>query len=95
MSNSITKAKPVVHETDDKKEWFETWFDSPYYHILYKDRDHKEADIRFTSIKKVSKLPDTTFLKKVFHTTSNSKMTASNFICMICGKLFVPIIMIS
>ncbi|MBP6533078.1 MAG: methyltransferase domain-containing protein [Bacteroidia bacterium] len=45
MSNSITKAKPVVLETDDKKEWFETWFDSPYYHILYKDRDHKEAEL--------------------------------------------------
>ena len=45
MSNSITKAKPVVLETDDKKEWFETWFDSPYYHILYKDRDHHEAEI--------------------------------------------------
>jgi len=25
-------------------EWFEVWFDSPYYHILYKDRDHKEAE---------------------------------------------------
>lgn len=23
--------------------WFETWFDSPYYHILYKNRDEKEA----------------------------------------------------
>lgn len=45
MSNSVTKAKPVVHETDDKKEWFETWFDSPYYHILYKDRDDKEAEL--------------------------------------------------
>lgn len=26
-----------------KKEWFESWFDSPYYHILYKDRDENEA----------------------------------------------------
>lgn len=25
------------------KMWFESWFDSPYYHILYKDRDLKEA----------------------------------------------------
>lgn len=25
--------------------WFESWFDSPYYHILYKDRDKKEAEI--------------------------------------------------
>ena len=24
--------------------WFENWFDSPYYHILYKNRDYKEAD---------------------------------------------------
>ena len=26
-----------------KNEWFGTWFDSPYYHILYKHRDHEEA----------------------------------------------------
>lgn len=26
-----------------KKEWFTTWFDSPYYHILYKRRDDREA----------------------------------------------------
>lgn len=24
--------------------WFETWFDTPYYHILYKDRDFEEAE---------------------------------------------------
>ncbi|WP_027000827.1 class I SAM-dependent methyltransferase [Eisenibacter elegans] len=23
--------------------WFSTWFDSPYYHILYKNRDEREA----------------------------------------------------
>lgn len=44
MSNIITKAKPVVLETGEKKEWFEKWFDSPYYHVLYKDRDHHEAE---------------------------------------------------
>ena len=27
------------------KEWFGEWFDSPYYHILYKDRDHQEAQL--------------------------------------------------
>ena len=26
-----------------KKEWFEEWFDSKFYHILYKDRDDNEA----------------------------------------------------
>lgn len=25
------------------KEWFEDWFDSPYYHVLYKHRDENEA----------------------------------------------------
>lgn len=24
--------------------WFETWFDTPYYHILYKNRDFAEAE---------------------------------------------------
>ncbi len=26
------------------KEWFSEWFDSPYYHILYKNRDEHEAE---------------------------------------------------
>lgn len=27
-----------------KKEWFEDWFDTKYYHILYKNRDFSEAE---------------------------------------------------
>lgn len=27
-----------------EKEWFSEWFDSPYYHILYKNRDMREAE---------------------------------------------------
>lgn len=27
-----------------KHEWFQSWFNSPYYHILYKNRDEKEAE---------------------------------------------------
>jgi len=27
----------------NRKEWFGEWFDSPYYHILYKNRDTEEA----------------------------------------------------
>ncbi len=26
-----------------KKEWFAEWFDSPYYHLLFKSRDDNEA----------------------------------------------------
>lgn len=28
---------------EKKAEWFDEWFDSPYYHILYRHRDHDEA----------------------------------------------------
>lgn len=27
----------------DSTMWYASWFDTPYYHILYKDRDHSEA----------------------------------------------------
>lgn len=30
-------------ENNKNIEWFEEWFDSPFYHILYKSRDDKEA----------------------------------------------------
>ncbi len=29
----------------NKKEWFNEWFDTPYYHILYENRDNNEAKI--------------------------------------------------
>lgn len=28
---------------ETRKEWFETWFDSPYYHVLYDHRNEEEA----------------------------------------------------
>ncbi len=33
-----------------KKPWFECWFDSPYYHLLYANRDHNEAEIFIQNI---------------------------------------------
>lgn len=30
-------------QLNNDKEWFATWFNSPYYHILYKNRDDEEA----------------------------------------------------
>jgi SAM-dependent methyltransferase len=32
------------------QNWFETWFNSPYYHILYKNRDNKEAQLFLTNL---------------------------------------------
>ncbi|MCH8534477.1 MAG: class I SAM-dependent methyltransferase [Flavobacteriaceae bacterium] len=28
---------------NSKENWFKSWFDSPYYHLLYQNRDEKEA----------------------------------------------------
>ena len=44
--------------------WFENWFDSKYYHILYKSRDNKEAElfinnlVSYLRLKKDSKIID-------------------------------------
>ncbi len=36
--------QPMKSETEKKEEeWFRHWFDSPYYHLLYKHRDAEEA----------------------------------------------------
>lgn len=48
----------------ESKEWFAQWFDSPYYHILYKNRNYAEAElfihklIEFLDFKKEDKLLD-------------------------------------
>lgn len=35
----------ILNKVDSKKEWFERWFDSPYYHVLYQERDEQEAQL--------------------------------------------------
>jgi SAM-dependent methyltransferase len=32
------------------KDWFSVWFDSPYYHLLYKNRDGDEAGLFLTKL---------------------------------------------
>lgn len=34
-----------MQNVSQNKEWFKTWFDSPYYHQLYKDRNDDEAQM--------------------------------------------------
>ena len=40
----------------DYKDDYNKWFDSPYYHILYENRDHKEAKNFIKKILKYLKL---------------------------------------
>jgi SAM-dependent methyltransferase len=43
----------------DQQDWFSGWFDSPYYHILYKHRDDKEAESFINNIiRHLNILPD-------------------------------------
>ncbi|MCW4467804.1 class I SAM-dependent methyltransferase [Flavobacterium sp. MFBS3-15] len=42
----------------DKKKWFASWFDTPYYHILYKDRDYEEAQLFMDNLTNYLNLPD-------------------------------------
>lgn len=38
------------------KDWFSEWFNSPYYHILYKNRDEREAELFIDQIAKYLKI---------------------------------------
>jgi SAM-dependent methyltransferase len=42
------------------KKWFQNWFNSPYYHILYKKRDEEEAELFIDNL--------CSFLKPSFNT---------------------------
>jgi SAM-dependent methyltransferase len=46
-------------ENNPKSEnWFASWFDTPYYHILYKDRDEEEAEFFMDNLVHYLNLPE-------------------------------------
>lgn len=42
----------------ETKKWYASWFDTPYYHILYKDRDHEEAQLFIDNLNQYLNLPE-------------------------------------
>jgi len=40
-----------------KKDWFTDWFNTPYYHILYKDRNDDDAKVFMKNITQFLELP--------------------------------------
>ena len=44
--------------TKDNTQWYASWFDSPFYHILYKDRDHNEAQLFMDNLTEYLNLPE-------------------------------------
>ncbi len=55
-------AEHVSGTSDDSKStgknWFASWFDTPYYHILYKDRNYREAQLFMDNLTQYLNLPE-------------------------------------
>lgn len=46
-------------QTDTQQpNWYESWFDTKYYHILYKDRNYREAQIFMDNLTHYLNLPE-------------------------------------
>lgn len=44
--------------TEDTQQWYASWFDTPFYHILYKDRDHSEAQLFMDNLTEYLNIPE-------------------------------------
>lgn len=42
----------------DKSNWYVSWFDTPYYHTLYQDRDYEEAQLLVNNLTEYLNLPE-------------------------------------
>lgn len=49
---------PAPNTQHPALNWFASWFDTPYYHILYKDRDYTEAQHFMDNLTQYLNLPD-------------------------------------
>lgn len=50
---------PETHNSQPATEnWYASWFDTPYYHILYKDRDYDEAQAFMDNLTHYLNLPE-------------------------------------
>ena len=51
--------KPSTENSQIPAEnWFTSWFDTPYYHILYKERNYREAQIFMDNLTHYLNLPE-------------------------------------
>jgi SAM-dependent methyltransferase len=47
-----------MNMTKSTKQWYASWFDTPYYHILYKDRDYSEAQHFMDNLTQYLNIPE-------------------------------------
>ncbi|MBZ4034659.1 class I SAM-dependent methyltransferase [Flavobacterium sp. 17A] len=48
----------IPNQEGDDQNWYSSWFDTPYYHILYKDRNYREAQIFMDNLTHYLNLPE-------------------------------------
>jgi len=46
------------NQNSNHENWFASWFDSPYYHILYKERNYREAQLFMDNLTHYLNLPE-------------------------------------
>ena len=56
MSEAANSSSP--NQERNTENWFTSWFDTPYYHILYKDRNYREAQIFMDNLTHYLNLPE-------------------------------------
>ena len=56
MSDSNNKQATI--NKDAQSNWFESWFDTKYYHILYKERNDEEAQLLMDNLTHYLNLPE-------------------------------------
>ena len=61
-SNQYITFVCIIKMKNKKEQWFKNWFDSPYYHLLYKNRDDNEAKIFIDNLNNYLSLPQKSFL---------------------------------
>jgi SAM-dependent methyltransferase len=55
---SKTENKKSQISNAESNNWFASWFDTTYYHILYKDRNYREAQIFMDNLTHYLNLPE-------------------------------------
>ncbi|MFV5685295.1 class I SAM-dependent methyltransferase [Flavobacterium sp. GB2R13] len=55
---SAAQNPPTENQLKSSENWYTSWFDSPYYHILYKERNYREAQVFMDNLTHYLNLPE-------------------------------------
>ena len=55
---SAAQNPPTENQLKSTGNWYTSWFDTPYYHILYKDRNYREAQVFMDNLTHYLNLPE-------------------------------------